>query len=859
MLEGPINVLPENKWLSLPKALWLKVYEYLFLDLELSNKIYFNFVCRLFDQLTRDPDFIKALINRYYPYLTDSPDFDKNPQVFLPFLRQHLVLNYRINTPEEYLGAYFIAKVTRGAALRASFSELRAKLLKMYSKRTKNISFIERMNKAINSVDENLMTSLYSWLSLSTQRDHSVGDLSEKHLVSLTQCFGELCNFRALVALFNPAYLTPNGLRGLQRAAALSDLSLLKALMQQKEASFRQAIRNGEPVDEAEDPNKNETLLAITHHLEKNDLESIRTCLETDSLDTENIKKLLNSPQMCERIATWKFDDIFKEMTVSTFQALQKLVGIGGFQDAMVVPLARNTRADLIQLLTVSTLPTSVRLISDAFINAQERWRKETSCDPTSESSTRCNETMTAMRRNISLFAALLHSPVILLWLLNLEATDPSAHQLYVAKTRQYPIPLHVAHSVAQRFYIPESLSSFELHEYDETHKQCVVDLTEWACKNARLDILESLIKKSHGLFIKILVTAISKEFHSFLIDKINNMGLIPSLSHQRRGVALNERMKYKAALFVKAAICDDAATIDDLLTPYVRAHEKRKLQSENYIYSSELEEPLEEAAELAIELRMTCLANEKARSVLLKIVKIAKFSGNKVACVCEPLFLNIFEWAIPSYLVEFIDHHCKIAANPYIYWFEFIKRIQKMNNSALNEAIGKQMIFVLRDEYSSCVIKNDTLFYLYWLIVKDPILLGQINDHPEWLLPSFRHFHLIVRIFWPRLTVNAKEKLLSIRPGSDGNTVLSLFRELDTHYPEAKLFQNWESGVSYLLGQVSDVSANTAAPVLSAFHLRNSAEMPPQAEKLKSEEKREIEVTKDSDDDNPKKKKPKG
>ncbi len=847
--------LAQNTWLSLPRPLWLKIYEYFFLDFELINKIYFNLVCKLFDNVTRDPAFIKVLINRYCPYLTDSPDFEKNSQVFLPFLRRTLALNIPSTDHTFFVRNYCITKIILGTNPRTLLSKLKEQLPKIYNKRgnDRNLDIVS------GSLEDKIsFASLFQLFA--TQREFPVSAMSELHWIDLIMETTSLNNFRALVALFAPAYLPHQGLTGLKRAATFSNLRLLRELMQQKEAFFKKSVANGEPLDKTENPHKNETLLAVKHHLENDDVESIRVCLDTPSFDTEETKNLLNMPELCERIATWKFDDIFQEMTVRTFQTLQNLVGMGGFQDAMVVPLVKNNRADLLQLLKASTLPISNKLISDAFISAHKRLAEEMHHDPTSEASARCQNTMSAMQKNRFLFVALLRSPAILLWLLNLEATERPLSQSYLAKSQEELVQLHLNDPRTRYFYIQECLKYFEIYEYEDTHKQCFAELVKWACINNRLDVLKRLIEKSYGIFIKILVSATPKAFHHFLIAQIVHMQDVANSSQRENEPVIAKRIKYLAALLVKAANEDDSTTVDELLAPYLKAEQRRKSRSPGWIYSSEVEGPLIEAARLAVEMHDECVENQKVRVVLFQLAAIGDFSNEKVARLCEPLFLNIIEWATPSYLENFINYQCNIATKPYIYWFEFFKRVQKKNNPDLNEAVRTRLLYALCDEYSCYAMSKNNLSLVYALIVDDPILLEKIKDNPEWLLGSFRNFDLIVKIIWPRLSVQAKEKLLSIRPDNTDNTILSLFEELNTQYPQAALFKNWGEGVAYLLEpEVPDVVEKTAAPVLSAFPLRNSSEKLALSVELKPTDKREFDEIEESDknaeNDNPKKK----
>jgi hypothetical protein len=654
MLKGSQQgeLLPENKWLSLPKALWLEIYQYVFLDFVsdfLNDKTNFNLVCRAFNQFSQDPDFIKLLIEGYFPILMDSPDFETNPQKFLRFIRAHLGFNLPpIDEPKLFIKQYTSAAMRMGFTYDVVRSRIRNELSRIYNKFSSRKILMLEMQQALLAPGELFVpleeiSEVFRLVpKMETQRDFSNWEIPAHYFKRSLILATEFYNFRALAALFHPSRLTHQGLSGLQWAAAISNLPLLKELMLRKEQSCRQLRINKQVVTPEEDPEQNEKLMAVRLHLATNNLEVIRRCLyiHFSREEVDEVRDSLNRTQMCERVLTWRFDDLFKEMTVETLTALKTLAGDGDFQDALVVLLARNARADLLQSVKVSGSKLKKQLV-DCFLRAYKLSLEEPHSDCSSlPQPAAWAATWQAMLDNPSIRDVLVNEPAILIWAFSVRRIDL--------------IPLCLPHG-------------YKLDYENEAHRQCVKSLFEWAFENGHQHILESIMNELYGYFITLLISAATGQYQASFMAVVKNM-------------RDTQKIKYVREMLPLAANRDDVPAVDDLIAHYV---------TEGII------------AALAFELHVMCRENEKLRPVLFKIVTVIDF--NNYPFYKNLLFLDIAHWADPRYLENFLAKH--INALPSSAYLEFIERIIHKNDSALTEKMMARTLHAVR--YSHVLSKD--------------------------------------------------------------------------------------------------------------------------------------------------------
>lgn len=736
MLEGSqrCELLAENKWLSLPKALWLEIYQYIFLDLVsdfLNDKTNFNRVCRVFNQFSHDPDFLKILIERYYPILMDSPDFEKNPQKFLRLLREHLGFNLPpIDEPKLFVENYTSAAMRMGFTYDVVRSRLRNELSRIYNKLSSWKSLMVEMEQALEPGEtffplEEISEVFRLVPKLETQRDFSAWEISAPYFRRSLILATEFYNFRALVALFHPSRLTHQGLSGLQWAAAISDLPMLRELMSRKER-YCQLRRDEQAVNQEEDHLQNETLIAVRRHLETNHLEEIRRCLYAD-ISRVGMKNVLNNAKMCERVLTWRFDELFREMTADTFDALKALAGDGDFQDALAVSLARNACFSLLPLVKVSeSVGHSIvkpQHFADCFFRAYKLSLEKPNSDcPPFPQATAWAATWQAMLDNLTIRDVLVRDPLILIWAFSVKRIDL--------------ILLCLPHG-------------YKLDYENEAHRQCVRGLLEWACENNHQNILELIMNELYGNFITLITNVATRQY------QVPFMAVVKSMR-------VEQKIKYVREMLILAANRGDVSAIDDLLAHYV---------TEEII------------ATLAFELHSMCGENEKLRRVLLKVVAVVDF--NNYPFYEAPLFLDIAHWADPRYLENFLVKH--IDALPDSAWINFVGIIIRKIDGALTT---KMMACTLHAVRYSPILSKNVLMLLLRILAGDLISQQKINENPEMLLEFSRHYHQdnhdeIIDIFWPILTLQAKVKFLDALPKDSG------FHKFDgalmRHIPEVR------------------------------------------------------------------------
>lgn len=341
---------------GLPKALWLKIYEFILFDIDLRDRANFNLVCKYFDALTKDPDLLRVLIQRFFPIFMDSQMYLTNPACFLEAIR--LLLGFKfppIDEPAEFIPVYVSSKMFVGLRYEEVKLRLRNQLRSKYRELSKAKELIQEMDVAFSQVDRDVED--FKYLMKLGGRDFSDPRWMEDLEFGKVLKHAALCrNFRTLVALFAPSHLTPQGMRGLQWAAAINDLELLRKLMAEKRKLYLFNLVHRHPVHPEEDFRNNETLKAIDTHLVNDNILEIRKCLHVE-FDVHDVRRLLSHDEFCEAVSTWHYDDIFQTMTADTFRALQVLAGGGKFQAALVRPLERNNRTDLMQLMNLADIP----------------------------------------------------------------------------------------------------------------------------------------------------------------------------------------------------------------------------------------------------------------------------------------------------------------------------------------------------------------------------------------------------------------------------------------------------------------------------------------------------------------------
>ncbi len=685
-----------------PKDIWRKIYEYILLDIELENKGNFNLACKYFNDITNDPDHIKNIIQHYFPIYLDSPEYETQPSSLRPAIRYLLGFNLRPFDLITFVGRYSTAQVVAGMSLKNLASNLTNRLLRLAN----GVINRKEMESTLNEFFENDNDKdTPSYVQFGMQRDFPVSRILTLSFSRGLQSALEFRNFRALLALLDPTQLTHKGIRGLQWAALCRDIEKLKKLMTQKEEAFT----TEQPID-ADDDVHTPLLISLKEHLNSENIYEIKECLQIKNISDDTIESL-NDEEFCYRISNWRFDDIFKEMTIETFGELQKFAGISYFQAAMVPPLVATCRTDLLKLCQLPQLSAALdgrdialcALLASYFLWAYYRVTQE----PAEAQREIRTETYQAMLANKTIQNILVRDIRVIAWACKHAEID----------------------------LINLGLATFSLSIDNDETKECIKEILTWVFANNRKDCIILIMQKAFQSFIPYLVL----ETHSRQYPDIFMSAL--------KEISFDQREKFVLELLLLALSEGDVARAEHLIKHYVLTEH--------------------EATNIALALYKRNDLGKTIINPLLALVASARFDLYAIGENYGALFVDIAKQANLAYLDHFLSRH--IRATPKSHLFEFIQAIQARNEAALWQ---KMMHCALECDLFKGLGRVHNRPFLE-VLARDKTVQATIHDNPQLIVelltdtyesePAFytHHTSVVLSLFALGLTRHVKFQLL--------------------------------------------------------------------------------------------------
>ncbi len=493
--------ISEGKIEHLPKALWLKIYEYYLFDLTYRNKVNFNLVCKHFNTLANDEEFYKQLIVQYMPLFTDTSLVKSNDKEMI-----YNVLGFKlppIDKPNQYIECYLVACMLRGKTYDQVMQTLRSRLPEFYAQLENKKALLKEMNKTFDRMEakkKEIKNILVLIQGDATHPDNHCG-LNFNDYVDTSVSFE---NFRGLVKLFTISETTPFEM-ALRIAAGTADLKLIQGLLAKQLGNLRGFYQ---PIPDL--------LFDLEALLPSGNIEQIRKLVGAD-FDMAKVRSALNSNDFVTIIENGKYDDIFEQMTPQVLEALIKLAGKTTFQKALLGRIIRAKRLDLLKHIEITDTDTQTsNKLAEVFLLADEKSRDIGNADANF-----MGELCQALLANKSFVRGMSQNYSIARWAFNNQNVN-----------------------MLQQFFAPPlDNQPYNLDPDNEEHRDFATAVFLFAINNGHEDLLALMMQNAPRTFIPVFATsARSLKYPAIFMAQIKKL---PPLTQE----IVNSELLLEAAL----------------------------------------------------------------------------------------------------------------------------------------------------------------------------------------------------------------------------------------------------------------------------------------------------------------------